>query len=383
MKKIFAAVLLITLAMALYCPALAAPPLEESALSIDVPSAVLMEKSSGEVIFTKNAHEKLYPASVTKVMTLLLIVEEIDRGGLSLDGMITGSARAASMGGSQIWLKEGEKLSVSDMLKAVTVVSANDCAVALAEHISGSEETFVRRMNERAAELGCSDTNFKNCTGLFDDAEHVTSAWDVALISRELISHDIIKEYTTIWTDTLRGGEIGLTNTNKLVRFYEGATGLKTGFTRAAGYCLAATAQRDGTEYIAVVMRGSSSAERFESAKTLLNYAFANYALASLRPPEALPPIPVKLGASETVQPVVDGSAGKLVEKSSQSRLEYNLRLAGSVKAPVTQGDSLGTLEVTLGGEPFASLDVVASASVERLGGWDIFKRMASKVFGG
>jgi len=358
-------------------------PLGEAEISIAAPSAVLLEKTGGEVIFEKNAHEKLYPASVTKVMTLLLIVEEIDSGRMSLDDMITGSKRAASMGGSQIWLKEGESLSVRDMLKAITVVSANDCAVAMAEKIAGSEEAFAKRMNERAAELGCVDSTFKNCTGLFDDPEHVTSAWDIAIIARELISHDLIKEFTTIWTDSLRDGKTVLNNTNKLVRFFEGTTGLKTGFTSAAGHCLAATAERDGIEYIAVVLHCPTSDSRFESAKTLLNYAFANYTLASLRPAEALPPIPVKLGKVSAVQPVISGAEGKLVKKSEAGEMTYNITYADKVSAPVTEGDVLGRLEVYCGGEPFAALDIVAGESVGRLSKWEIFKALLSIMTGG
>lgn len=376
-------VLALLSAMLLCTPAMAVSPLEGADITIGVPSAVLMEKVSGEIIYTKNPHDKLYPASVTKVMTLLLVVEEIERGHLKMDDLVCGSSRACSMGGSQIWLEEGEQMSVADMLKAVTVVSANDCAVALAEHICGSEEAFVARMNERAKELGCVDTTFKNCTGLFDDTEHVTSAWDIALISRELISHDIIKEYTTIWMDTLRGGETGLTNTNKLVRFFDGATGLKTGFTQMAGHCLSATACRDDVEYIAVVMNGASSDERFESARTLLNYAFANYTLASLRPPEALPPVMVKMGTADSVQPTFDGQAAKLIEKTKQSELEYKVELGDEITAPVEKGASLGKLTILSDGKVFDEVDIIASDSVERLSRWGIFLSLLDRFTGG
>ena len=252
------------------------------AVEVSAPSALLMEKETGTVLFAKNEHEKLEPASVTKVMTLLLVMEAIDAGQLTYDTIITASAHACSMGGSQIWLRENEQMSVNDMLKAVCVVSANDCAVALAEAVAGSEEAFVERMNARAKELGMNDTTFKNATGLPADG-HVTSAYDIALMSRELIlNHPDIRQYTTIWMDTLRDGTSQLVNTNKLIRFYEGATGLKTGSTDSALYCMSATAERDGMELIAVVMKAPTSAQRFEDAKVLLDYGFASYALAPI-----------------------------------------------------------------------------------------------------
>ncbi|HHU22191.1 MAG TPA: D-alanyl-D-alanine carboxypeptidase [Clostridiales bacterium] len=368
---------------ALLCsPVLAIETLQEDAITIPVPSAVLMEKSTGELIYAKKPHEKLSPASITKIMTLLLVVEEIENGNLSLNDTVTASAYAAGMGGSQIWLEEGEQMSVEDMLKCVAISSANDCSVALAEHICGSEEAFVARMNQRAAELGMKNTHFTNCTGLLDNSSHYTSAYDVALMSRELIRHDIIKKYTTIWMDTVRNGEFGLTNTNRLVRFYEGTTGLKTGFTSKAMHCLAATAERDGVEYIAVVMHGATSTDRFESAKTLLNYAFANYALASLRAPEALPPVYVELGQVNSVQPVYDGKEAALVKKTELSNLEYSMELCESVRAPVTKGQSLGTLTVTMGGKPLAEVPIVAGDDVEKLSRWQIFRGLLDMMSG-
>ena len=257
------------------------------ALEVEAPSALLMEKETGTVLFAKDEHAKLEPASVTKVMTLLLVMEAIDAGTLHYDDIVTASAHACSMGGSQIWLEENEQMTVSDMLKAVCVVSANDCAVALAEAVAGSEEAFVDRMNQRAAELGMTDTTFKNATGLPAEG-HVTSAYDIALMSRELIlNHPDIRQYTTIWMDSLRNGASSLVNTNRLIRFYEGATGLKTGSTDSALYCLSATAERDGMELIAVIMKGSTSAQRFEDAQALLNYGFATYALALRDAPDA------------------------------------------------------------------------------------------------
>ena len=232
-----------------------AEPLRDGELKISAPSAVLMEKETGELLYEKGAHERRPPASVTKVMTLLLIVEDIESGKIALEDVVTASARAASFGGSCVYLEEGERMSVDEMLKCIAVVSANDCAVAMAEHLCGSEEVFVERMNRRAAELGMADSHFTNCTGLFEDTDHYTTAYDIALMSRELVRHELIKRYTTIWMDTIRGGAFGLSNTNKLVYWYPGCTGLKTGYTSEAMYCLAASAERDGVEYIAVIRR--------------------------------------------------------------------------------------------------------------------------------
>lgn len=351
-------------------------------IPIPAPCAVLMEKSTGTVIYEKQSHEHCSPASVTKVMTMLLVMEAIGSGRLDEEAVVTASARAASMGGSQIWLEEGERMTVSEMLKCVAVVSANDCAVALAEQLCGTEAAFVQRMNERAAELGMEDTHFTNCTGLMDDDDHYTSAYDIALMSRELISHEDIKRYTTVWMDTIRGGEFGLSNTNKLISHYDGATGLKTGFTSRAMYCLAATAEREGVEYIAVVLRAATSADRFESAKALLNYAFANYGIAPLRPAEALPPVRVELGASDSVQPVYAGSEYVLEERGVLSDLEYELELAESVEAPVSEGQRLGVLTVRSGGSVLARVDITASSAVERLSFGDVYLRILGALIG-
>ena len=337
------------------------------ALEVEAPSALLMEKETGTVLFAKDEHAKLEPASVTKVMTLLLTMEAIDAGTLHYDDMVTASAHACSMGGSQIWLEENEQMSVSDMLKAVCVVSANDCAVALAEAVAGSEDAFVDRMNQRAAELGMADTVFKNATGLPAEG-HVTSAHDIALMSRELIlNHPDIRQYTTIWMDTLRDGASSLVNTNRLIRFYEGATGLKTGSTDSALYCLSATAERDGMELIAVIMKGSTSAQRFEDAQALLNYGFATYALASAAPQTPLAPVPVSLGTQATVQPVLGAGDRLLVEKAQAGSLTQTVELAESVEAPVAEGDPLGTMTVTCGEETIAQLPLVAGEAVPRI----------------
>ena len=294
MKRMFPMILLFALLLCV--------PVRADELTLDAPSALLMEKQTGTVLFAKDEHTPREPASVTKVMTLLLTMEAIDSGALSYDDTVTGSAHAASMGGSQIWLKEGEQMRVEDLIKAVCVVSGNDAAVALGEHLAGSEEAFVARMNERAKELGMNDTHFVNCTGLPADG-HVTSAYDIALMSRELIwRHPDIRRFTTIWMDSLRGGASMLVNTNKLVRFYPGATGLKTGSTDSAKYCISATAEKDGMELIAVILGGSTSDKRFTDAKALLNYGFAAYSLVTVTPEAPLPALPVTLGTQKTVQ---------------------------------------------------------------------------------
>ena len=379
LKRLLSAALAVLL---LTGQALALQTLRDDDIPIAAPCAVLMERETGAVIYEKQAHERRSPASVTKVMTMLLVVEAIESGALERDAVVTASETAASMGGSQIWLEQGERMTVSEMLKCVAVVSANDCAVALAEQLCGTESAFVRRMNERAAELGMEDTHFTNCTGLLDDDDHYTTAWDIALMSRELIRHDMIKEYTTIWMDTIRDGEFGLSNTNKLIFYYEGATGLKTGFTSKAMYCLSGTAERDGVEYIAVVLHADTSADRFESVKTLLSYAFANYGLTSLRPPEALPPVRVEMGEADSVQPVYAGDEYLLEKKGVLSGLEFSIELPESVPAPVAAGQRLGTLTVTGGGQTLARVDIVASSPVARLTFGDVYGRMLGALIG-
>ena len=351
------------------------------ALEVSAPSALLMEKETGTVLYEKDAHAKLEPASVTKVMTLLLTMEAIDAGQLSYDTVITASAHACSMGGSQIWLEENEQMTVDDMLKAVCVVSANDCAVALAEAVAGSEEAFVEKMNQRAAELGMNDTTFKNATGLPAEG-HVTSAWDIALMSRELIlNHPDIRNYTTIWMDSLRDGKSELVNTNKLIRFYEGATGLKTGSTDSALYCLSGTAERDGMELISVIMKAPTSAQRFDDAKALLSYGFSTYALETIVPQEALPPIPVELGTQATVQPVLGEGTALLLEKAKAGQLSQSVELAESAAAPVARGDTLGTLTVTAGEETVAQIPIVAGEDVARVTFSQMFTRLLRLAF--
>ena len=360
---------------------LLAVPVHGEGLAVDAESCVLMEKATGQVLYAENEHEQLEPASVTKIMTILLVMEAIDSGALSYDDTVTASAYACSMGGSQIWLKENEQMSVEDMLKAVCVASANDCSVALGEYLAGSCDAFVERMNARAAELGMNDTHFMNPTGLPAEG-HVTSAYDIALMSRELIlNHPDIRRFTTIWTDSLRDGAFTLSNTNRLVRYYEGTTGLKTGSTDAAGYCLSATAERDGMELIAVILKSPTSTQRFESAKALLNYGFSTYTLVDVTPQEVLPPIPVTLGESGWVQPVLGEGRELLLEKTAAADLGQEIQLAAQLEAPVTAGDEVGTLLLTSAGEQVAAIPIVAGEAVGRLGYGEILVKFLKMAF--
>lgn len=366
------------LCLSLLLPAVSAAP---AGPQVDAASAVLMEKETGSVLYEVNAHERLEPASVTKVMTMLLIMEALDSGALSLDDEVTASAYAAGMGGSQVFLKEGERMSVQEMLKCVAVASANDAAVALAEHLSGSEAAFVEKMNARAAELGMGDTHFSNCTGLPVD-DHYTSAYDIALMSRELIlRHPDIRAYTTIWMDSIRDGSFGLSNTNRLIRFYPDATGLKTGFTDSALYCLSATAERGGMELIAAVMKAPSSDARFQTAKALLDYGFACYTLTDVPPGEALRSVDVLLGEQPQVQPRLAGSCRLLVPRDSAGRITTRITLAENVEAPVEAGQQLGQMTVLLDGEVKDTVPLVASQPVARLSLGGVFTRLLRALF--
>ena len=365
-------VLLVLLAGALL------PAVRAAELDLPAPSYVLMERSTGEVLLEHNAHERLRPASVTKVMTLLLIMEALDDGRIGWDDMVQTSAAAAAKGGSQIYLEENEQLPLEEMLKSIVVSSANDCACAMAEHIAGSEAAFVEMMNARAEQLGMTDTHFVNCTGLDDEpeaAEHLTTAYDIALMSRELLGHEAIKKYTTIWMDTVRDGQFGLSNTNKLVRFYDGTTGLKTGYTSAAGHCLSASAERNGMELIAVVLHCASSTDRFESAKALLNYGFSNYALVTPEPGE-LPAVPVTLGTAAEITPVLADETPILIDKALAAGVETRVCVDESVTAPVEAGQTLGTLTITSGGQTIAERDLVAPESIGALRWGDVYLQM-------
>ena len=347
-------------------------PMQAQAADLTVAgkSAVLMDVATGSVLYEQNPHERLAPASVTKIMAMLLIMEAVDSGKIALTDTVTASEAAAAKGGSQIYLKVGETMSVSDMLKSIAVSSANDCACAMAEHIAGSEEAFVAMMNRRAQELGMTDTTFVNCTGLDDGAEavnHRTSAYDIALMSRELLkNHPQIKKYTTIWMDTVRNGTFGLSNTNKLIRFYQGATGLKTGFTSGAGYCLSATALRDGMELIAVVMGAETSQARNAACKQLLDYGFANYAVVSPSLTET-PAVPVRLGAQDSVSVRLGESGAVLVDKAQKSGITEDISLEESTAAPVSQGQRLGTLTLRAGEQVLRQIPLVAAEGVPRL----------------
>ncbi len=353
-------------------------PTSAAVLDTTAEGSILIEAETGRVLYEKNPDKALPIASVTKVMTLLLVMEALDGGVIKLDDSVTVSDEAASMGGSQAWMEPGEVLSVHDMLKAVVVSSCNDGAVALAEHLAGSEEEFVRKMNERAVELGMTGTSFVNCTGLDDNAMHTSTARDVAIMSRELISHKKIFDYTTIWTDTIRNGEFGLANTNKLIRFYNGANGLKTGSTSKAKFCLSATAERDGMQLIAVVLGAPSSAERFSDAKRLLDHGFANYAIYRPEPLDTNV-IPVKGGKADTVQ-IYCEMTPLLVKKGTEGKIEREITLAESLTAPVEKGQTLGEMVYKCNGEELARVKIYASNEVKKAEFSDIFSALLKSL---
>ena len=346
-------------------------------------SWLLMDAATGTVLESGNEHERLAPASVTKVMTLLLIMEAIDSGQIGWGDTVTASETAAAKGGSQVFLKAGETMTVEDMVKSIAVSSANDCACAMAEHLCGSEAAFVERMNQRAAELGMGDTNFVNCTGLDDGAdagEHRTSAHDIALMSRELLTrHPDIKKYTTIWMDSIRGGTFGLSNTNKLVRFYPGCTGLKTGFTSGAGYCLSASAERDGMELIAVAMGSETSQKRNDACRGMLDYGFANFAhYTPVLPQDTF--VPVELGTAEQVTVTLPESAPILVKKGELSSVTARTELPEALDAPVQAGQQLGELILEKEGERLTALPLTAAEDIPRLTWADLFERLLARV---
>lgn len=339
-------------------------PVQAAAVELPLTSraALLMEKTTGQILFAQNEHEKLEPASVTKIMTLLLTMDAIDSGALAYDDVVTVSANAAGMGGSQVFLAEGEQITVEELLKCVCVSSGNDAAVALAEKVAGVTELFVEQMNNRARGLGMDDTHFVNPTGLTAEG-HVTSAHDIALMSRELLTkHPDIRSFTTIWTDSIRGGTFDLANTNKLIRRYDGATGLKTGYTASAGYCISATAEREGMELIAVVMKGETADKRNADAKALLNYGFSAYALVSAAPEEPLPALPVTMGEVDTVALMLPPDAlTAVVEKAQAAALERRIDLPESLPAPVRQGQQVGTLTLCSGDTELMTVPILAA----------------------
>lgn len=341
--------------------------LQDNSLNLESTGAILIEQSTGEILYEQNCHEQLRPASVTKVMSLLLIMEALDRGDITLDTMIPCSEHARSMGGSQIWLDTTETLSVHDMLKAICVVSANDCTVAMAEYIAGSEEIFVSQMNNRAKELGMNDTNFVNCHGIDADG-HVTSAYDISIMSRELLmNHPSIIDYTTIYMDTLRDGKSELVNTNKLLRTYNGCTGLKTGSTGLALYNLSASATRDGLSLIAVIMHAPTTATRFAEAKKLLDYGFANFSSVSFgNTGDVVASVEVEKGVSSNVNAVFNSSASVIIKKGLEKNVVQNISLDQNIKAPISQGQKIGTATYTLNDEILATVDIVAETEIKK-----------------
>ena len=358
-------------------------PSRGAELNVGGKSALLMDVQTGTVLYEHNAREPLAPASVTKVMTMLLIMEAVDSGKIRWEDMVTASEAAAAKGGSQVYLKVGEQMSVQDMLKSIAVSSANDCACAMAEHLAGSESAFVAQMNARAEELGMTDTKFVNCTGLDDAAEaaeHKTSARDIALMSRQLLKyHPAIREYTTIWMSSVRNGAFGLSNTNKLIRFYDGATGLKTGFTSGAGYCLSASASREGMELIAVVMGADTSQTRFSACKSMLDYGFANFAVVNPEITE-VGTVPVKLGKSGVAVPKLGECEGLLIDKAQKQSIVSEVTLEESVTAPVSRGQRLGTLRLKAGEQVLSEVPLVADQTIERLTWLDLLIRVLRRA---
>lgn len=360
-----------------YSPDLTDPPTIDATETVahagmaepEVPakSAILMEVDTGEILYEKNPHERLAPASITKVMSLLLVVESIESGGLTLDTVLSASEHACSMGGSQIWLEPGETMTVDELLKASVIGSANDATVVLGEAIAGSEEGFVAMMNERAYQLGMEDTCFKNATGLDADG-HLTCAYDIAIMSRELIKHDIIKKYSTVWMESLRDGKSELVNTNKLVRFYEGCTGLKTGTTSGAGACLSATAERDGMQLVAVVMGAGNSADRFSGARKLLDYGFANWKTVTVTSDVSqFHPIMVNGGVKGSVDPVCGEEKSFLVKRNDAGKITQQVELSDSLEAPVEKGLTVGQARIFCGDEEIGSLRITAGDEVGKM----------------
>ena len=374
-RKIIAAILAVVMVFALILPASAEGEVavDSAALTLNCEAAVLMEATTGTVLYEQNADKALPPASVTKIMTLLLVMEAIDSGALKWDDTVTCSANASKMGGSQIFLKEGEQMSVRDMVKSVVIASANDAAVALAEHIAGSEEVFVARMNARAKELGMNNTNFENTNGLDDTAEnHVISARDIAIMSRALISHKEILEYSSTWMDTVRNGEFGLTNTNRLVRFYKGCNGLKTGSTAKAKFCISATAERDGMTLIAVIMASPSRDERNAAAKTLLDWGFSNYELytSNYKIPKN---ITVTGGESEFCD--ISGEVfSAVVPKGRSGKITVTPDIPEKITAPISKGSTVGKIKYTLDGKNIGETTVISDADIEKIGFFGVVK---------
>ncbi|MCY1714285.1 D-alanyl-D-alanine carboxypeptidase family protein [Caproiciproducens galactitolivorans] len=372
-KKLSACFLVVTMLVSVL-------PVRAAALAdteVKAPSALLMESQTGKVLYEKNAHEKRPCASITKVMTLLLVMEALDSGKIKLTDTVSASEHAASMGGSDIWLKPGETMTVDDMLKATVVASANDAAVALAEYVSGSEDEFLQQMNKKAKQLGMNDTCFKNCNGLDEDG-HVTSAYDVAVMSRELIKHKKIYDYSKIWIENIRGGKTQLVNTNKLLKSYRGITGLKTGTTGKAGSCISATAERDNVQLISVILGASNTKERFSSAGTLLDYGFANWAVTTpALPKEALKPVNVVNGMNSKVETTAETGGNILVPKGKTNEIQYSVTLNENVTAPVKKGQIVGKIVYKMGNEVLKECPICTKNSVEQITFGSVFRVLA------
>ncbi len=349
-------------------------------LEIKAKSAILLEPYTGKILYEQNADEQLPPASITKIMSLLLVMEALDRGDISLETVVTASDHACSMGGSQIWLEPGEAMTVDDLLRATVIASANDACVALGEQIAGSEEGFVALMNERAKALGMNSTVFKNCTGL--DAEgHITTAGDVAIMSGELIKHELIKDYSTVWMDSLRDGKSELVNTNKLVRFYKGTTGLKTGTTSIAKYCLSATAERDGLSLVAVIMAGETSTDRFEGAKKLLDYGFANYSFSEIKAELEKKTTSVLKGEKNTLKVKTDGNLSLLMPKSAKNDISRTVEWKKNLTAPIKTGQNVGYVNIYNGEENIGRISIVADEDIKKRDFYLSFCRILNEIF--
>lgn len=368
MKKALSLILGLSLCVGFTFSAYAVTASEDGGISVKAKSAVLMDVSNGQLLYSYNKDERLPPASVTKIMSLLLIAEAVDSGKIKLTDEVAASSDAAAKGGSQIWLKEGETMTVDELLKAVAIASANDACCALGEYIAGSESAFVNMMNERAKELGMENTHFENCSGLDDDTtDHLTSAYDIGLMSVELLKHDFIKNYTTVWMDSLRDGATELVNTNRLVRFYNGTTGLKTGTTSKAGKCLSASAERDGLHLVAVVLGSETSDDRFESAKALLNYGFASYESVTLSLDESLiTDVTVIRGQEESVTPTHDEMKTVTLKKGEKDKIATEIELSTDVEAPIEKGQTLGTVKFTIDGEAIGECRLYSKEEIKR-----------------
>lgn len=382
MKKFIKVVSLIMVAVLMFSLVCFAEEEEKYPIEIKAKAVVLMDCESGKVLMQMNEHEKLPPASVTKIMPLLLVVEKVASGEIALSDKVRTSAHAASKGGSQIWLKENEEMTVHELLKAVAVASANDACCALGEYIAGSEKAFIQMMNNRAKELGMNDTTFVNCSGLDDTDTNYTSAYDIALMSRELMKYEeIITEYTTVWMDSLRDGKTELVNTNKLVRFFPGTTGLKTGTTNKAGCCLSATAKRDGLHLVAVVLGSENSNDRFETAKAMLNWGFSNYENVKLTiDPNLITDVLVQSGETDVVSPVIPETGSVLVKRGRAKDIKQTINLSIAVSSPVEKGQTLGTVEFSLDGDKLAEYNLLSPVNIQPLKLPLAFKRLLMRL---